>query len=73
VDSRKFGVRVFWGVAALCALLLAVDPLVEKHGHYAAENWIGAYGLYGFVSCVLLVLAAKELRKLIRRREDYYD
>jgi len=73
VDSRRFGTRVFWVVVALCVLLVAVDPFVAKHGHYAAENWIGAHGLYGFVSCVLLVLAARELRKLVKRREDYYD
>ena len=72
MDNRKFGVRVFWALVALCALLLAIDPFVTKHGHYAAENWIGSYGLYSFVSCVLLVLAAKELRKLVKRREDYY-
>ena len=33
----------------------------------------GFYAGYGFVACVLLVLIAKEMRKLLMRREDYYD
>lgn len=31
------------------------------------------YCLYGFVACVLLVLAATQLRKILMREEDYYD
>lgn len=44
---------------------------VEHHG-FAFEQWPGFYSLYGFVACVALVLAAKELRKLLMRSEDYY-
>jgi hypothetical protein len=33
----------------------------------------GFYSVYGFVACVLLVLLAKEMRKLLIRKEDYYD
>jgi hypothetical protein len=49
------------------------SEFVDKKTHYAAENVIGAYGIYGFVACVALVLTAKELRKLLKRDEDYYD
>ena len=73
MDSRAFGTRVFWVVAALCVVVTFADLFYEKHGHYDAEHWFGVHGLYGFVSCVLLVLAAKELRKLLKRDEDYYD
>jgi len=45
-------------VIALCVASVAADLFYEKHGHFAAENVIGAYGIYGFVSCVVLVLAA---------------
>jgi len=34
---------------------------------------IGFYSLYGFVACVILVLLAKEMRKLVMRDEDYYE
>jgi hypothetical protein len=29
--------------------------------------------VYGFVACVLLVLTAKALRRLLKRPEDYYE
>jgi hypothetical protein len=37
------------------------------------ENLPAFYAVYGFVACVLLVLIAKEMRKVIMRKEDYYD
>jgi hypothetical protein len=37
------------------------------------EGFFGFYALYGFVACVLLVLLAKEMRKLVMRDEDYYE
>lgn len=72
--DRKANVdKVYWGVWALCGLLLAVEPLVHKHGEFAFEEWFGFHGLYGFVACVALVIAAKGLRTLLKRPEDYYE
>ena len=31
------------------------------------------YCMYGFVACTLLVIAATQLRKVLMRREDYYN
>ena len=69
----RTGRIVFWSLAAACAGLAAVDLFYDKHIHYPWEGWFSSYGLYGFVSCVVLVLAARELRKLVFRDEDYYD
>jgi hypothetical protein len=33
----------------------------------------GFYGAYGFIGSVFLVLVAKQLRKLLKRPEGYYD
>jgi hypothetical protein len=73
VDSRAFGERVFRAVLVVCVLLVASDLFYAKHGHYGWEGWIGFQGAYGFVSCVLLVLTAKQLRRLLKRDEDYYE
>ena len=42
-------------------------PPVHEHHGFSFERWPGFYALYGFVACVALVLAAKELRKLLMR------
>ena len=73
LDSPRAGRLVLRGVAAICALLVASDFLIEKHGHYDFETWIGSKGVYGFISCVALVLAAKQLRRIVKRDRDYYD
>ena len=61
-----------------CVVLFSVDLLELvgfefKHTHYQVEGWIGFYGIYGFIGCTILVLAAKVLRKIVMRNEDYYD
>ena len=45
----------------------------DKHGHFGFEEWIGFHGLFGFVTFFLAVLAGKHLRRVLMRKEDYYD
>jgi hypothetical protein len=45
----------------------------KHHLHFRFEYWPGFFSFYGFVACVSLVLAAKQLRKFVMRDEDYYD
>ena len=65
--------RVVRGLVIACLLLLGLDLVLHRHVEHPWEGMFGFYALYGFVACVLLVLLAKELRKLLRRREDYYE
>jgi hypothetical protein len=65
--------RIVYTLYAICALLLVMDPLIYKHGPFAIEHLWGFYGIFGFVGCVFLVLAAKVLRLILMRPEDYYD
>jgi len=37
-----------------------------------ALDFTGSYAVYGFVSCVILVLLGLVLRRLMMRPEDYY-
>lgn len=55
-------------------VLLFVEPFIHKHPHFAWEEWPEFYAVFGFVACVVLVVAAKYiLRPLVKRREAYYD
>ena len=65
--------NIYRALIVVCALLLLSDAVYEKHVELEAESWFGFYGIFGFVACVGLVLAAKELRKLLKRKETYYD
>lgn len=62
--------RALYGV---CGILVLLDLFYHKHTHFSVESWFGFYGFYGFVACVFLVVAAKGLRAILGREEDYYD
>jgi len=56
-----------------CALLLVLDFVIHRHAIHRWENLWGFYPIFGFVSCVILVLVATRLRTFLMRAEDYYD
>lgn len=73
-DNPKNLQRVLYGLFGSLILLLILDLFIEKHPYFPWEKWPGFYAIFGFVACVLLVLAARYiLRPLIKRDEDYYD
>ncbi|MQA97439.1 MAG: hypothetical protein GEV11_23420 [Streptosporangiales bacterium] len=73
LDEPRNVTRIVYGLAVLCALALVADFFYAKHPHFSVEDWPGFYAIYGFVGSVTLVLAAKRLRRLLRRDEDYYE
>ncbi|MFT5111253.1 MAG: thioredoxin-related protein [Parasphingorhabdus sp.] len=72
-DHEKNVRLVVRALFACCALLAIADFFVHRHISHAVESLPGFYAFYGFVACVVLVLVAKEMRKLLMRDEDYYD
>jgi hypothetical protein len=67
-----------WFYIGLAALALAeiVLPRIFPAGesHFAFEDFPAWGSLYGFVSCVAIVLVSKLIGKLwLMRREDHYD
>lgn len=61
---------VLYGV---CAVLLLAELFVDRHPENALEALPEFYALYGLVSLIAAVLAAKGLRRLVGRNESYYD
>jgi hypothetical protein len=62
--------RMLWIVGGGLALL---DLVVHRHAEAGFDGWFSFYALYGFIACVGLVLAAKALRRVVMRPEEYYD
>jgi len=65
--------KLIWGFVVLCVALAAVDLFYHRHVEREWEGIPTFYAIYGFVACVVLVLVAKEMRKIVMRKEDYYD
>jgi len=73
LDNRNNIKRILLVFYILCAALLVFDFIYHRHVMHSWESLWGFYGIFGFVACTLLVLVAKEMRKVLMRREDYYD
>lgn len=64
-----------WMVLVLMALLVIADILIPTgYGRFPWDT-IGGFGaLYGFLSCVLIIVVSKLLGyAFLYRSEDYYD
>jgi hypothetical protein len=59
-------------IAAL-ALTVAAQFFIETHPHFGVEALFAWNALYGFLACAALILGAKALGVLLKRRDDYYD
>jgi hypothetical protein len=73
LDKPRNVKKLLLTLYVICACLLLVDFFYHRHSIIKLENSFGFYGIYGFVACVVLVLVAKEIRRLIGRSEDYYE
>ena len=60
------------GLYAVCAVLFLLDFILHRHTTHAWEDFTGFYAIFGFVAYVTIVLTAKQLRKILKRKEDYY-
>ena len=72
-DDPRNTKRVVHGLVAACVILFGLDAVLHRHVAHPWEGLFGFYAIYGFVACVLLVLLAKEMRKVVMRDEDYYE
>ena len=71
-NPRNVKITIY-ALVVVCAIAFIADAFVHRHVDHPAEAIFGFYALYGFFACVALVLVAKELRKVLMRKEDYYD
>lgn len=73
LDEPRNVRRIVYGLYLACGLLLLTDLLYVKTPHFSFESWFDFYPVFGFVVSFTLVLTAKQLRRVLRRDEDYYE
>ncbi|MBO68155.1 MAG: hypothetical protein CL398_07570 [Acidiferrobacteraceae bacterium] len=72
-DNKQNVRLIMWLLVAICFVLVIIDLIVHRHVVHPIEALWSFYAWFGFISCVFLVLVSKLLRKILMRREDYYD
>lgn len=58
---------------AVLVLTVAAQLVIEWHPHFAPERLFAWNALYGFLACAALILVARALGLVLKRRDDYYD
>ena len=71
---RKSSIKKLY-ISALIILgvVLFVEYFIALYPHFSIEKIFGFYAVFGFLSCVGLIIFAKLLGFLVKRKDDYYD
>ncbi|MCD5406744.1 MAG: hypothetical protein LRZ99_03515 [Desulfotomaculum sp.] len=52
--------------------LLVLNFFFPKKAYFVWDAWPAFYALFGIIGCVLLVIIAKGIRYIVKKKEDYY-
>ncbi|MCX2980631.1 hypothetical protein EYC98_07045 [Halieaceae bacterium IMCC14734] len=65
--------RLWWGFSIVLALTVAAQLVIYVKGYFVVDGWFGFGAVYGFLSCLLMVLAAKALGYFLKKPADFYQ
>jgi len=72
--ERPRTIRKLWILLyAVCGLTLITEFFMEREPHFGIDGFFGFYSALGFVACAALILFAKVIGYVLKRKEDYYD
>ncbi|MBM4182150.1 MAG: hypothetical protein FJ209_11435 [Betaproteobacteria bacterium] len=71
--DNPLNVKKLWrGFIAVLALTVIAGFFTDLHPHFEIEGWYGFYAVYGFITCLLMILGAKALGLLLKRPDTQY-
>jgi Na+/proline symporter len=71
--ARPTTIKLLWRVfAAVLALTVLAQLLIGVKGYFGVDGWFAFGAVFGFLSCLAMVLVAKGLGFVLKRDEDYY-
>lgn len=71
---RASTIRLLWiGGSIALGLTVVAQIFIPIKGYFGADDWFGFGAVYGFLVCLLMVLFAKALGSVLKRKEDFYD
>ena len=72
--ARATTIRLLWRVfAVVLALTVVAQVFIGVKGYFGVDGWFAFGAVFGFLSCLAMVLFAKGLGYILKRDEDYYD
>jgi hypothetical protein len=73
LDRKENVTKIVRALYVVCGLVILADLVARTHPETNIDSIKFFYGVFGFVASVVLVLIAKQMRKVLNRPEDYYD
>ena len=72
--ARPATIKLLWRVfIAILAVLVLAQAFIYIKGYFGVDSWFGFGAVFGFLSCLAMVLVAKGLGLFLKRPNDYYD
>lgn len=65
--------RLWIAFALVLASTVLAQAGVAIKAYFGIDGWPGFAAAFGFLCCLILVLVAKLLGRLLKRPDDYYD
>lgn len=70
---RSSTIKLLWSVfIAILVITVVPDFFIHQHVYFGVEDTFAFYAMYGFGTCVAMVVGAKALGFLVKRGDDYY-
>ena len=71
--ARPTTIKLLWRVfAAVLVLTVLAQVVIGIKGYFGVDGWFAFGAVFGFLSCLAMVLVAKGLGFVLKRNEDYY-
>ncbi len=64
--------KLWWALYGVLAMTVLAQLLFYVKGYFTVDGWFGFGAIYGFLSCLVMVLFAKGLGVFLKRPNDYY-
>lgn len=72
--TRESTIKRLWVLfAILLAVTVFLDLVISHHPYFGLDGTFGFGAWFGFVSCIVLIAAAKALGWAVKRPDTFYD
>jgi len=65
--------RLWWLMYAVLGLTVLAQLAVPLKPKFVVDGWFAFPAIYGFITCVAMVIGAKLLGLWLKRKDTYYD
>ena len=72
LDARKDDAWLARPSIVVLAITVLLQLVIKVKGYFGVDGWLGFGALFGFLSCVAMVLVAKVLGWVLKRDEHFY-